>query len=704
MNRRTDVVLRRAGQRLAGGETKAAREILREGLEACRGEPRLLLELASLELQAGKTVEVKRLCAQIPAADPSYGQAAALARLAAVAERHDQARRYELAAGKRCAELRAEARNLGKRRAYSAALLLLREAESLRPEGLKTQVDLARLLERMRDNPAALRHWAEVHRRDPGRRDAVERLTRFRPLQRAAPVPEDWRDFALRATSAEVGVMADDLFHLGDERNQFFLAAACADAKAVRSEIAAASGYVDARLHLAQGAFTTALVLAQAALDDVGGSGPEAEPLRPKLARVMAVCLTRLGRHEAAVAALRHAALEPDEQTRLEIDVLWRKDPVGAARLIRDGMCSATSRIPAVLSCCVAAVAGDLASARQTFAAQYVRRLDDHSLPELHLCGAMIALGDGDVRRHKRFLARYFEEFGLEFPLDASADGFDLAAIGFVLADRVIDGPLVSVVMTAYNAEATIGYSVASVLNQTHRNLELLVVDDASTDGTREILAGLAAADNRIRVLRQSTNAGTYAGKNVALAAARGDFLTFHDADDWCHPRRVERHLACMTAHPALVASRSKWVRMTSAGEAVLRWTGVFTQNNPCSLFLRRQVLDEIGYFDRVRVSADAEYLSRVLLHYGLERVAVLRLPLVIGLSHPASLTRSGVGQQDLEGYSPVRERYRTDALAWHRAETPDGHLYMPPDGSSRRFATGFSLVVAPNVEQSLAG
>lgn len=113
---------------------------------------------------------------------------------------------------------------------------------------------------------------------------------------------------------------------------------------------------------------------------------------------------------------------------------------------------------------------------------------------------------------------------------------------------------LVSVVMPAWNAAATIARSIESVLAQSHRQVELLVVDDASTDATAGLVAGYAAADVRVRLLRQAANGGVATARNAGIAAARGEFVAFLDSDDRWHPRKLELQLEQMRQAGASVS------------------------------------------------------------------------------------------------------------------------------------------------------
>jgi hypothetical protein len=108
-----------------------------------------------------------------------------------------------------------------------------------------------------------------------------------------------------------------------------------------------------------------------------------------------------------------------------------------------------------------------------------------------------------------------------------------------------------SVVVPAYNAEAYVGRALASALAQTEPDIEVLVVDDASTDRTAEIVAAIAAADPRVRLLRAPVNAGPGAARNRGLAAARGTWIALLDADDAFAPERIATLCALGARHGA---------------------------------------------------------------------------------------------------------------------------------------------------------
>lgn len=104
--------------------------------------------------------------------------------------------------------------------------------------------------------------------------------------------------------------------------------------------------------------------------------------------------------------------------------------------------------------------------------------------------------------------------------------------------------PEVSILIAAWNAEATIGAAVQSALDQQGVAVEVIVVDDASTDGTRALVARMAAADPRLRLVSQPQNAGPAAARNKALKMSAAPWVTVLDSDDVLAPHRLAGMLA----------------------------------------------------------------------------------------------------------------------------------------------------------------
>jgi teichuronic acid biosynthesis glycosyltransferase TuaG len=106
--------------------------------------------------------------------------------------------------------------------------------------------------------------------------------------------------------------------------------------------------------------------------------------------------------------------------------------------------------------------------------------------------------------------------------------------------------PEVSIITPLFNGAAFIGQAVGSVVNQTFPDWEMIIVDDGSSDHPETVLAPFLERDKRIRLIRMDHNVGAAEARNVALEAAKGDFVAFLDGDDLWQPLKLERQLSLM--------------------------------------------------------------------------------------------------------------------------------------------------------------
>lgn len=177
--------------------------------------------------------------------------------------------------------------------------------------------------------------------------------------------------------------------------------------------------------------------------------------------------------------------------------------------------------------------------------------------------------------------------------------------------------PEVSVIMPAYNAERFIGTALRSLQAQSGPDLEIVVVDDGSSDDTLGLVHAAAAADARIVVIAGG-HGGVSAARNTGLAAARGGFLTFLDSDDLCPPGKIARQLAKLHAdarHDAVVGEILMFENLAAdlwpaPGSRTERFFGV---QLAAGLF-RRSVFDRHGAFDpTLDQSEDLDFYLRLL-------------------------------------------------------------------------------------------
>lgn len=246
-------------------------------------------------------------------------------------------------------------------------------------------------------------------------------------------------------------------------------------------------------------------------------------------------------------------------------------------------------------------------------------------------------------------------------------------------------GPLVSVLMTTFRTGARAGVAIESVLQQSYRNLELIVVDDASGDDTPDRVQAWAERDERVKLVRLRRNGGTYLAKSVGLQMARGEFVTCHDSDDWSHPLKIERQVRPLLDDARLVATTSHWVRMQDDGVFYARPVHSLARLNPSSpLFRREQVLAQAGAWDAVRTGADSEFLARLRLVFGRHAIRRLAQPLALGSHREDSLmTAVDTGYSD-SGISPQRLAYWEAWSRWHIESLRSGVLPRLPTDMAR--------------------
>lgn len=121
------------------------------------------------------------------------------------------------------------------------------------------------------------------------------------------------------------------------------------------------------------------------------------------------------------------------------------------------------------------------------------------------------------------------------------------------------NSPEISVIMPAYNAEKYIAASIESILNQTFKNFELLILDDASSDKTKEIVLSFAKNDSRIVYVEKQSNHGPATLRNEGIHLAKGNFIALNDADDLSESTRFEKQIAVFKSQPN-VAVCGSWI------------------------------------------------------------------------------------------------------------------------------------------------
>ena len=175
--------------------------------------------------------------------------------------------------------------------------------------------------------------------------------------------------------------------------------------------------------------------------------------------------------------------------------------------------------------------------------------------------------------------------------------------------------PLVSVIVPVYNGERFLSATLKSILDQDYRPLEVLVIDDGSTDGT----AAVAQSFAEIRYVYQS-NHGVAVARNTGLEAARGEYIAFLDADDLWAPHKLSLQLDYHHQHPEVDCSFVGLVNFLEDGVEPPLWLRDNQSEagrpdySPCTLLARKSVFDLVGLFDTsFRVGEDTEWFARAV-------------------------------------------------------------------------------------------
>jgi len=226
--------------------------------------------------------------------------------------------------------------------------------------------------------------------------------------------------------------------------------------------------------------------------------------------------------------------------------------------------------------------------------------------------------------------------------------------------------PRVSVILPAYNREALVGRAIDSVLAQTYQDFELIVVDDASKDGTRAVLETYRDHP-RVRLILSDENRGGSGARNLGIEAARGDFIAFQDSDDVWLPHKLAAQMAALEATPAAglcYCGSLYWggTRCYYIPEAVFtRFDGdmsreILRHNSTSTqtLVIRRDTLEKSGIFDAaLKRFQDWDLMIRVAQ---VAEFVFLPEPMVVIFETPGNI--SSVVKNDAISRAAILEKY----------------------------------------------
>lgn len=251
-------------------------------------------------------------------------------------------------------------------------------------------------------------------------------------------------------------------------------------------------------------------------------------------------------------------------------------------------------------------------------------------------------------------------------------------------------GPLVSIVMPVFKPDDITDLAIRSALNQTYRNIEVIIVDDGSGEEYKERLLKWLATDDRIQVILNTPNSGAYTSRNIGYSAASGEYLTIFDGDDWQHPQKIELLVSSAVEQNNFRLISAAWSRVDKDLMFHYRgWKGAYvTPAHVSTMFPMEVIREKLGFWDSVRKAADTEFILRYqILVNEEEPLSVSQVPLTLSLVGDSNLSMDDFRL----GYrSPDRVAYRSSYEHWHKKVRRGEHSgYLP-------FGEGDRLFCAP--------
>lgn len=210
--------------------------------------------------------------------------------------------------------------------------------------------------------------------------------------------------------------------------------------------------------------------------------------------------------------------------------------------------------------------------------------------------------------------------------------------------------PLVSIILPAYNCAAFLPHSIGSILAQTYNSYEIIVIDDGSTDNTKEVLEPFS---QRIKYIQFEQNRGLPIARNAGIRSAQGKYIAFIDADDLWLPEKLQTDVGYFQQHPEVSMVFSKHINIDDRGCELNGSTKkqlpsgnifiqLFYEQNfiiSSSVVVRKEVFETTGLFDEQLVNCqDWDMWLRIAFHF---KVAGINTPLVKYRHNPHSLSKN---------------------------------------------------------------
>lgn len=218
--------------------------------------------------------------------------------------------------------------------------------------------------------------------------------------------------------------------------------------------------------------------------------------------------------------------------------------------------------------------------------------------------------------------------------------------------------PKISVIMSVYNGEKYLSPAVESILNQTYRDFEFIIINDGSVDKTQDILEEFQKQDNRIKIVSR-TNKGLVYSLNEGVSLARGEYIVRMDADDVSAPERLQKQLEYVQRHDLVVCgtwaeeintlgNKIKELKYPPSTEKIKFYTLLHNPFIHSSVMFRKDVFEKVGgyraFFKHIE---DYEFWTRIVFKY---KTGNITEPLLKYRIHEEQITRKKKGVMFIKG------------------------------------------------------
>lgn len=212
----------------------------------------------------------------------------------------------------------------------------------------------------------------------------------------------------------------------------------------------------------------------------------------------------------------------------------------------------------------------------------------------------------------------------------------------------------VTVLLPVYNNKEDILEAIKSIINQTYKNWQLIIIDDNSTDGTNELVSKYIKNKNNIIMIKNNVNRGTYISLNEGLKIASGDYITVIGSDDRFAATKLERQVLILDKRKHVVCVNTMYRR-----------NNLSAIHGDSTIMYRKSIINVIGYYDSVRFGADSEFFERIKKVYHMSAIVMLSEILYFAKIRKKSLTRSNI--TGINHGASIRLRYVCQYRLWHK-------------------------------------